>query len=174
MRIRKSNLMLVALVLAVGWGLAATDDAVKIGFVDIDQVLATADEGKSAREELERKSRDAQGRLAPIAEQIEALQKELQAKQFVMSEDAVRSKQLDLVELQNRYETKVKQEEGQFKVDQQRLIAPLIEKLGDVMKEVGRDNGFSVILRNNAPSIVYAREALDITDLVIKKFNGKN
>jgi outer membrane protein len=166
--------MLVALVLVVGWGVAATDDAVKIGFVDIDQVLATVEEGKSAREELERKSRDAQGRLAPIAEQVEALQKELQAKQFVMSEDAVRSKRLDLIELQNRYETKVKEEEGQFKIDQQRLIGPLIEKLGKVMKEVGRDNGFSVILRNNAPSIVYAREALDITDLVVKKFNGKN
>jgi len=166
--------MLAALMLVLGWGMAATDDAVKVGFVDIDQVLATAEEGKSAREELERKSRDAQGRLGPIAEQIEALQKELQAKQFVMSEDAVRSKQLDLVELQNRYETKVKEEEGQFKIDQQRLINPLIEKLGDVMKEVGRDNGFSVILRNNAPSIVYAREALDITDLVIQKFNGKN
>lgn len=174
MRIANSGLMLAALMLVLGWGMAATDDAVKVGFVDIDQVLATAEEGKSAREELERKSRDAQGRLGPIAEQIEALQKELQAKQFVMSEDAVRSKQLDLVELQNRYETKVKEEEGQFKIDQQRLINPLIEKLGDVMKEVGRDNGFSVILRNNAPSIVYAREALDITDLVIQKFNGKN
>ncbi|HIF95275.1 MAG TPA: OmpH family outer membrane protein [Myxococcales bacterium] len=174
MRIANSGLMLAALMLVLGWGMAATDDAVKVGFVDIDQVLATAEEGKSAREELERKSRDAQGRLGPIAEQIEALQKELQAKQFVMSEDAVRSKQLDLVELQNRYETKIKEEEGQFKIDQQRLINPLIEKLGDVMKEVGRDNGFSVILRNNAPSIVYAREALDITDLVIQKFNGKN
>ena len=174
MRIEKSSLLFVALALVVGWGMAATDDAVKVGFVDIDQVLATVDQGKSAREELERKSRDAQGRLAPIAEQIEALQKELQAKQFVMSEEAVRAKQLDLVELQNRYETKVKEEEGQFKVDQQRLIGPLIEKLGNVMKEIGRDNGFSVILRNNAPSIIYSREALDITDLVVKKYNGKN
>ena len=172
MRIEKT-LLLLAVGLLLGWGIGATDDPVKVGFVDVEQVLATADSGKAAREELERKSRDAQARLAPIVEQLETMQKELQAKQFVMSEEAVRAKQLDLVELKNRYETKAKEEEGQFKVDQQRLIGPLIEKLESVIKEVGRDNRFSVILRIDAPSLVYAREALDITDLIVKTFNGK-
>ncbi|MFP6654620.1 MAG: OmpH family outer membrane protein [Myxococcota bacterium] len=174
MRIKKSALLLVAVSLALGWGIGATEDPVKIGFVNIDEVLATVESGKAAREELERKSRSAQGRLAPIVEQLQALQKELQDKQFVMSEEAVRSKQLDLVELKNRYDTKVKEEEGQFKVDQQRLIGPLIEKLDAVLKEVGRDNGFSAIMRLDAPSLVYSREALNVTDLVIKKFNGKS
>ena len=167
-------ILLIAVGLLLGWGIGATDDPVKIGFVDVEQVLATVDSGKAAREELERKSRGAQGRLAPMVEQIEAMQKELQAKRFVMSEEAVRAKQLDLVELKNRYETKAKEEEGQFKIDQQRLIGPLIEKLDSVIKEVGRENGYSMILRIDAPSLVYAREALDTTDLVIKKFNGKN
>jgi len=172
MRIDKA-LLLIAVGLLLGWGIGATDDPVKVGFVDVEQVLATADSGKAAREELERKSREAQARLAPMVEQLESMQKELQAKQFVMSEDAVRAKQLDLVEIKNRYETKAKEEEGQFKVDQQRLIGPLLEKLESVIKEVGRDNKFSVILRIDAPSLVYAREALDITDLIIKTFNGK-
>jgi len=172
MRIDRT-LLLIALALALAWGTGATDDPAKLGFVDVEQVLATVDSGKAAREELERKSREAQGRLAPMVEQLEAMQKELQAKQFVMSEDAVRAKQLDLVELKNRYETKAKEEEGQFKIDQQRLIGPLIEKLETVIKEVGRDNSFSAIMRLDAPSLVYAREALDITDLVIKNFNGK-
>jgi outer membrane protein len=172
MRIDKA-LLLIAVGLLLGWGIGASDDPVKVGFVDVEQVLATADSGKAAREELERKSREAQGRLAPLVEQLETMQKELQAKQFVMSEDAVRAKQLDLVELKNRYETKAKEEEGQFKIDQQRLIGPLIEKLESVIKEVGRENQFSVILRIDAPSLVYAREALDITDLIVKTFNGK-
>ena len=172
MRIDKA-LLLLAIGLMLGWGIGATDDPVKVGFVDVEQVLASVEKGKAAREELERKSRDAQGRLAPLVEQLETMQKELQAKQFVMSEDAVRTKQLDLVELKNRYETKAKEEEGQFKVDQQRLISPLLEQLESVIKEVGRDNQYSVILRIDAPSLVYAREALDLTDLVVKTFNGK-
>ncbi len=172
MRIDKT-LLLLAVGLLLGWGIGATDDPVKVGFVDVEQVLATVESGKAAREELERKSRDAQGRLAPMVEQLESMQKELQAKQFVMSEEAVRTKQLDLVEVKNRYETRAKEEEGQFKIDQQRLIGPLLEKLESVIKEVGRDNKFSVILRIDAPSLVYTREALDITDLIVKTFNGR-
>ena len=172
MRIDKTILLIVTAVL-VSWGVAATDDPVKIGFVDIEQVMSTVDLGKAAREELERKAREAQSRMAPMIEQLETMQKELQAKQFVMSEEAMRTKQLDLVELKNKYDTKAKEEEGQLKIDQQRLYGPLIEKLDVVMKEVGRDHAFSAIIRVGAPSIVYHREALDVTDLVIKTFNGK-
>lgn len=172
MRMGRLVLISTAMLLLV-WGVAATNDPVKMGFVDVEKVLASVDKGKAAREELERKRSQAEERLRPIVEQLEAIQKELQAKQFVMSEEAVRAKQLDMAELKNRYETKAKEEEGQFKVDQQRLIGPLLEKLEAVIKEVGRDNGFSVIMRLDAPSIVYSREALDVTDLVVEKFNRK-
>jgi len=173
MRINQIILPLGA-VLVLAWGLGATTSPVKIGLVDVEQVLASAESGKAAREELERKQREAQARLAPMIEELDEMQKELQAKHFVMSEDAVRAKQLDLVELRNRLETKSKEEEGQFKVDQQRLIGPLIEKLNTVINEVGRENGFSIILRTDAPSLLFAQEALDATSLVVKSFDGKS
>ena len=166
-------ILLAVLTLMMGWVVGATDDAVKIGFVDIEQVLAVTDSGKAAREELERKSREAQGRLGPLVEQLQALQKEYEAKKFVMSEEAGRAMELDMVELKNRYETEGKREENQLKIDQQRLLGPLFEKLETVLTEVGRDNNFSVILRTDAPSLVYKREALDVTDLVIKTYNRK-
>jgi outer membrane protein len=166
-------ILLLGIGLVMGWGVAATNDPVKVGFVDVERVLATSDKGKAARDELERKGREAQQRLAPIAEQLEAMGKELESKQFVMSEDAVRAKQLDMVELRNRYENKAKEEEGQFKIEQQRLLGPLVERLASVIKEVGRDNSFSVILRTDTPGLEYRREALDITELVIKSFNRK-
>jgi hypothetical protein len=38
---------------------------------------------------------------------------------------------------------------------------------------VGRENGYSAIMRMDGPGLVYTREALDITDLVVKTFNRK-
>jgi len=173
MKIDKT-ILVIALTLVVGWGIGASDDPVKVGFVDIEQVLATVDKGKAAREELERKGREAQGRLAPLVEQLESKQKEYQAKEFVMSDDAKRQMQLDMVELRNRYENKAKEEQGQLEIEQQRLIAPLLEKLDETIKGVGRDNRFSAIMRIDAPGIVYHREALDVTDLVVKTFNSRD
>ena len=42
-----------------------------------------------------------------------------------------------------------------------------------VVREVGQDNDFSAILVTDAPGLVYRREALDVTELVIKTFNSK-
>ena len=53
------------------------------------------------------------------------------------------------------------------------MSGPLIERLETVIKDVGRDNGFSAILRTDTPGLEYRREALDVTDLVIKTYNGK-
>ena len=165
--------MLLALGLAVGWGLGASNEPTKIGFVDPQQVLSTVASGKAAQEELERKSREAQARLAPMIEELEAKRAELQAKQFVMSKEALQEKQLDLVELQNRIESQGKEEENKLKIDSQRLLAPLQEKFFQVVREVGQDNGFTALMDANAPSLIYRREAQDVTELVIKTFDKK-
>jgi Skp family chaperone for outer membrane proteins len=167
-------LLLLALGLVLGWGLGATDEPTKIGFVDAQQVLATVASGQAAQEELERKAREAQGRISPLVEELEAKQSELQAKQFVMSKEALQARQLDLVELRNRIETQGQEEENKLKIDQQRLIGPLQEKFVDVVREVGRENGFSAVMLTDAPGLIYRREALDLTELVIKTFDQKS
>ena len=42
-----------------------------------------------------------------------------------------------------------------------------------VVDEIGRKEGFSLILLRGGPGIMYSREALDITDLVVEAFNKK-
>ena len=173
MRLEKIFL-LIGLGLALGWGLGASKDVVKIGFVDAQQVLVTVNEGKKAQEELERKAREAQARISPMLEQLESIQKDLEAKRFAMSSDAVQAKQLDIAELRNQIESQGKEEENKLKIQQQRLIGPLQEKFLDVVRQVGRDNDFSVILTTESPGILYRRESLDLTELVIKTFNAKS
>lgn len=167
-------ILLVGLGLALGWGLGATKDVAKIGFVDAQQVLVTVESGKSAQEDLERKAREAQARISPLIEQLQSMQEDLQKKQFAMSSEAVQAKQLDIVELRNRIESQGKEEENKLKIQQQRVIGPLQEKLLEVVRQVGRDNDFSVIMTTDSPGLLYRREALDVTELVIKTFNKKS
>jgi outer membrane protein len=87
---------------------AAADDD-KIGVVDIDQALNSTEEGKAAREELSRKQREAQGKLEPMVERFKAMQEELKSKRFVLSEEALYQKQLDLVELKTQIDNRAKE-----------------------------------------------------------------
>jgi outer membrane protein len=172
MRVNRAMVIVVA-ALALGIGLGASDESIKIGVVDPDQAVSATEEGKQARDEFERKKREAEAQLAPLHERAQEMLKEFEAKRFVLSDDALFQKQLDLAELKNQIENKRKEIYGQLQVDRERLLGPLQKKLQGIVEEIGRKEGFTLILQSNTPGILYTREALDITDLVIEKFNKK-
>ncbi|MFQ5507421.1 MAG: OmpH family outer membrane protein, partial [Planctomycetota bacterium] len=159
MRVRKSILILSLFTLLL-WGTAAQDEPIRIGVVDIDQAISSTEEGKAAREEFARKQREAEAMLQPMYERYKALEDELKAKKFVLSDEALFQKQLDLAETRNQIQNKMKSLEGQLQVDQKRLEGPLTKKLVEIIEEAGKSRGFTLILRRGAPGVLYTREAL--------------
>ncbi|NQZ97726.1 MAG: OmpH family outer membrane protein [Myxococcales bacterium] len=166
-------LLLISLAALVVFGTAAQDEALKIGVVDVDQAISSTEEGKAAREEFQRKQRAAEAKLQPMLERYKALEEDLAAKKFVLSEEALYQKQLDLAEMRNQVQNRMKELEGQMQVDQKRLEGPLVAKLGEIVDDVGKSQGYTMILRRGTPGVLYTREALDITDLIIERYNQK-
>ncbi len=173
MRIHKALLLLALAAIVVG-GTGAQDEVYKIGVVDIDQAISSTEEGKAAREEFARKQREAEARVQPLLERYKEMEADFKAKKFVLSEDALFQRQLDLVELRNSIQSRLKEIEGQLEVDRKRLEGPLSAKLVEIVEEIGKGEGFTMIMRRGAPGILYTREALDITDLVIQNYNRKS
>jgi Skp family chaperone for outer membrane proteins len=91
----------------------------------------------------------------------------------VLSDESLFQKQLDLAEMRNLIQNKAKELGGQLQVDQKRLEGPLTAKLVEIIAEVGKSNGFTLILRRGTPGVLYTREALDVTDLIIQRYNKK-
>jgi outer membrane protein len=144
--------------------------SIKFMIIDEQAVNSTA-EGRAAREELARKQREAEAKIQPMLEKLKEMEEDFKAKRFVISDEARFQKQLDIVEIQNEIESRVKELKGQLQVDEQRLRGPLLTKLGGIIEQVGKEQGFTMIMRRDAPGLLYAREALDATDLVIEKYN---
>ena len=163
-----------ALAALLVWGTAASEEqAIKIGVVDLEQAISSTEEGKAAREEFARKQREAESKVQPMLDRYRALEEELKAKKFVLSDDALYQKQLDLAEMRNEIQSKMREVEGQLQVDQKRLEGPLVQKLEGIIEEFGKSQGFTLIIRRGAPGVLYAREALDVTELVIERYNKK-
>lgn len=163
----------IAVGLLLWAGVAQAQDALRIAVVDIDQAVNATEQGKQARDELAKKRKAAEGQLKPLMDKGRALAEEIQSKRFVLSEEALYQKQLDLAEIQNDARARMAELEGQYKVDSERLVGPLRQKLIEIINDIGKSEGFTVILERNTPGLLYAKEALDITDLVIQRFNKK-
>jgi outer membrane protein len=161
----------LALALVAARGAYGQD--IKIGIVDVEQALSATDEGKAAREEMNRKMREARAQVEPMMEQRKALADELQGKKYVLSDDALFQKQVQLAELENKIKSKYDELDGQLKIEQGKVLAPLENKMRAIIEAIGKEQGFTIILQRNNPSLLYSREALDITDMVISRFNQK-
>src|SRR5690606_28729097 len=96
---------------------AAAAQELRIAVVDLDQAINATDQGKKAAEELKKKQQQAQAQLKPLLEKGRALANEIQEKRFVLSEEALYQKQLDLAEIQNEVRSRGAELEGQWKVD---------------------------------------------------------
>jgi len=167
-------LPVLALAAVAAWATAASEEqAIRIGVVDIDQAISSTEEGKAAREELSRKQREAETKVQPMIDRYRALEEELKTKKFVLSDDALYQKQLDLAEMRNEVQAKMREIDGQLQVDQKRLEGPLLAKLKDIIEEIGKSQGFTLIIHRNAPGVLYARESVDITSQVVERYNKK-
>jgi Skp family chaperone for outer membrane proteins len=78
------------------FSLGANEDGLKIAIVDLEQALASTEEGKAAREEMGRKQREAEQKVQPMVDRFNGMKEELQAKKFVLSDESLFQKQLDL------------------------------------------------------------------------------
>lgn len=169
MRVNRA-IVILAVALFIGWGMGATDSQVKIGMIDVEMAMFSTDAGRSVRDQLQRKARAAEAQMQPKVEHFQQLQAELQEMQHVLSKEAMQKRQFDLVDLKGQLENEVTGFQQQLKVEEARLVAPLYEKLNDAVNEIGRKQGFSLIIQRGPP-IIYSREALDITELVIETVN---
>jgi outer membrane protein len=167
-------IVILAVAVLIGWGMGATDDSVKIGVIDIEQAWSSTEEGMEVRDQLQRKVRAAEAKMQPKIERFQKLQTEMREMQHVLSKEAMQQRQFDLVELKGQLENESAGLEQQLKLEEARLSSPLREKFVEVVEDIGRTQGFSLILLRGAPGIMYSREALDITALVIEAFNKKS
>jgi outer membrane protein len=163
----------VALAFLLLTGAASGAEDVKIGIVDIEQALSSTEEGKAAREEISRKNREARAQLEPMYQQRQTLSEELQGKKYVLSDEALFQKQVQLAELENKIKSKTEELQGQLKIEAGKMQAPLMNKMAEIIEAIGKEQGFTLILARNNPYVMYSREALDITDLVVARFNKK-
>lgn len=173
MRASMFRIALVGLAFVAWAATAQAQDAMKIGVVDLEQAINATDQGKKAAEEIKGKTKAAEAQIKPIIEKGKALAEQIQNQRFAISEDALRQKQLDLAEIQSDLRAKDAELSGQLKVDYERIVGPLRQKLLDIVRDLGKEQGYTLILERATPGVIYSREALDITDEVVKRFNKK-
>jgi len=168
--------MLLALTLCL-WGfsgLARGAEVAKIGVIDFQAIIDTSDAGKRSASEMKSQGKDMEQTLKKKEAEVEELKKALEQKALVMSEEArekkereLRIKAIDFDSLRKKYlET--------LKDLNLKLSDRIKEDVFQIVEEIGKREGYLLILERRVGGVVYAPNAIDITDRVIEAYNKQD
>ena len=164
----------VATTLLISGSVAQAEDA-KFGVVDVDQVLNSIEEGKAAKDELMRKQKEAEDTLRQMFEEFakdkEAFEKRVES--HAVKDEVLQLEQLDLMEKQAEIQNKQKALEAKVKMTHERLVGPLSKEIFELIQQMGKEDGYTMIFLRASAGVLYTRESIDLTDEVIKRFNKK-
>ena len=158
------------LVAALALPMMASAQTLKIGIVDIDEIVQKLPDYAEAQTKLADTSKKYEDEYAKLNEEMKRRYDELEK----MGEDelpAIRERKVkDFQEYQlkiQQFEQSATQELSKF---QQDLMAPIFQKVNNAVQSVGQENGYSLIeIKNSQIVLYYADPVVDITNDVKAK-----
>ena len=169
---RLSSLIIFALLTTFLVGSANTADAqVKIGVVDLQRAINETEDGRQAKRRLKKLFDERQKSLDAKQTSLKAQKDSLERQQDVLSEDALRKKiekyQIDLQELQNEY----MQYQQELQTKEAELTQVILEKMQGILRRIGQTDGYTMIIEANEGGVVWVPSNLDLTDVLIQRYN---
>lgn len=171
MRFFKINVTLACFVFCLFSSIAFADDVVKIGMIDLQQILSTSDAGKEAQQKITEKGKELEADLKEKATAITEEQERYEREMAVMSEEARSEKErklkidkLDFEDLEEKYKS-------EFSAYNQELVNQFKVDVLKIVDQIGKKGGYTLIIEKNSSGVVYAPSTIDITDEVILQYN---
>ena len=157
-----------ALVMAAALPAAAQS---KVAVIDVQRVVAESDPGKEAIQKL-KAVQDAKVQEGQAMQQeLATLRDQINKQRFTVSEERLAEMNKELEDKTiaiRRFEDDAKRELDEAR---RRELGGLEEQILPIINQIGQDQGITVIFNKFQSGLVYADEAVDITDEVIRQFN---
>jgi outer membrane protein len=144
----------------------------RVAVVDVQKVLTQSSAGKASYDKLKKMQEERVGKAKQMTEDVTKLEQEINTKRLSLSADklAEMAKQLDEKKIGvQRYAQDADREMGAAR---DRELTSLQTKIEPVIDGIGKEMGLALIFNKFESGLVYAADAVDITETVIQRFNA--
>ncbi len=157
-----------ALVMAAALPAAAQS---KLAVIDVQRVVAESDPGKEAIQKLKAVSDAKVQEGQTMQQELATLRDQINRQRFTVSEERLAEMNKELEDKTiaiRRFEDDAKRELDDAR---RRELGGLEEQILPIINQIGQERGITLIFNKFQSGLVYADEAVDITDEVIRQFN---
>jgi outer membrane protein len=144
----------------------------KVAYIHSQRIFQEAPGAAEAKTTLDREAAKHRADLALLADSIQNMMNDYQAKQVMLSpdakkkqEDAIRAKNASLEQRQQQLETLMSKR-------QKDLIEPIMERINKTITDLRKEQGYAFVLDAASGAIISADTTLDLTGEVLKRLKA--
>jgi len=164
------RIILCGVLIFSAFGALARAAEIKIGYVDMQRALNESEVGKEAKVVMETEYKKIQTEIAQRERKLQTLQETLQRQGLMLSEKGRKEKEREFQNKMKEYKRWREDRLNEFKQKERDFTKAALKALGAVVKKLGEDENFTVILEKG--QAIYISGKTDLTDRVIQIFNS--
>jgi outer membrane protein len=146
-------------------------EVLKIGVIDLQKCIQQSEAGKKASKALQEKADRIKKDFEARREELKKLSEEFNKKSSVLSAEAKREREKELVRKDEDLRELVRKKEEEMHKDEYNAMQPLLGELFEVTKKLAKDEGFTLILESKSGVVYFNKPVEEITEKVIKIAN---
>jgi outer membrane protein len=146
----------------------------RVAVIDVQKVLSQSSPGKAAYEKLKKMQDDRIARAAKMDEELKSLDTELNSKKLSLSEEKVAEMTRSISDKRIAMQRFAQDADREVQEARDRELQALEAKIKPIIDTIGKEMGLAAIFNKFESGLVYASDAIDITDTVVKRFNAVN
>ncbi len=158
-----------ALVLAAMFCSVSSAAEIKLGYINLRKVQADSKAGKDALKTLENLVKDKQTQIEQRKNEMQKMQEELDKQSAVISADERRRRQDKIQRAYKDYQRFGSDSEDELSKKKEEMANRMFDEVAAVIEKFGKEEGYTLILDRSV--VLYAPEAVDITDKIIKAYD---
>ena len=157
---------------------AISANAQRIAYVDINQILESIEEYQTAQNELDKQAATWRQEIAGKYDEIKGKYNQYQAEQVLLSDDARKQKEDEIVRMEKEVRELQKNRfgpEGQLFEKRKELVQPIQDQVYSAIEDYAKDRGYDFIFdKGGAAGIIFSNEEYDKTGDILKKLQRGN
>ena len=146
----------------------------RMAVIDVQRVLQSSTPGKAAYERLKKMQDERVARAQKMDEDAKALESEINTKKLSLSEDKLTEMTKQLSDKRIAMQRYAQDADREVTEARDKELAALEQRIKPVIDAIGKEMGLAAIFNKFESGLVYASDAIDITETVIKRFDAAN
>ena len=141
----------------------------KIGYVDLQKVVTTSDQGREAMKTLGSIEAVKKALIKEKVDTIRTLEADRAKQASILNPETKKEKQEELEKLVAEYQKMRRESEEELQKNEAELIQKIVLDVNKLLEKIAKAEGYTAIL--NKPAVLYISNEFDLTGQVLTEIN---